>query len=412
MIRRDYQDRAIKAVYSAYGSGSNACCLVAPTGSGKSFMGAEVALGARQNGADVVWLVHRDELVDQAGEALLGCGFPVVTVQSLLASGDRPPADLLVLDEAHHYAADQWGAVARHYAGARVLGLTATPERSDGRPLGDLFDSMVVAASYSELLSAGHLAPCEVFRPPTKGKALAMSPADAWRTYGRDRSTIVFCATVAEAQSVADELVMEAGARCVDGCTHQGIRRDVVDAFRSGACRVVTNVYVFTEGFDAPRAEVCILARGCSHVSTYLQIAGRVLRTHPGKTRATLIDLTGASWTHGLPTEDREYSLDGSAIRAAGSRPDSLWQCKHCGFCIETQPANRLCPHCGKRMPLPEALLIKQRKLEKARHVASASNEEKRDYWQGLQATAAAKGYKSGWAYYRFRGRYGHNPPA
>ena len=404
MPLREYQSRCIAEARRQYAEGSRAICIVAPTGAGKTMIGAAIAETAR--GA-VVWLCHRQELVDQA-RVKLPPGVLVATVQGLLASGARPPADILIWDEAHHAIASTWRTIADHYAGSLRIGLTATPERADGSPLGDLFTSMVVAASYSELLAGGWIVPCDVFAPDRRDSTLARPPAEAVRTYSGDRQTIVFCSTVNEARECAAALPL---AACVDGETPGEIRADFVAAFRSGTLRTLTSVYVLSEGFDAPEAAVCILARNFGHASGFLQAVGRVLRPAPGKRVATLVDLCGSSLEHGWPTEDRDYSLAGSAIRRRGEAKPVVFQCKNCGMCFTAYPPNRMCPSCGHRIPEPEALKIARRRLAQQERNARAPTSERQRAWLALQAEARAKGYKIGWAFFRFRGRFGSDPP-
>jgi DNA repair protein RadD len=408
MSLREYQARAITDTRKAYQAGHRAICIVAPTGAGKTVIGSTIACSAAEHERSVLWLAHRQELVEQA-RGKLPPDVRVTTVQALLASGDRPAADVVVLDEAHHYVADQWGEVANYYRDALRIGLTATPERSDGTPLGDLFTGLVVAAQYSELLEGGWIVPCELYAPERRHKTLSATVADAVDTYAHGRQTIVFSATVAEAKEAARDLLLH-GAACVDGETLNSIRGRVVEDFRAGRVKIITNVYVFTEGFDAPNAAVCVLARGTSHASTYLQMVGRVLRPAPGKATATLVDLVGSCNDHGMPTDDREYSLTGTAIGRKGKRKPVLWQCKHCGMCLDSEPPKRRCPMCGQTMPEPEAIRVERRRLERRKINAVASPIAKAAAWDELQRTAAMRGYKRGWAAYKFKARFGHWP--
>ncbi|HEY8944343.1 MAG TPA: DEAD/DEAH box helicase family protein, partial [Polyangiaceae bacterium] len=142
---RDYQVRALEQVRDQLRSGKRAVCCVLPTGAGKTRIGAEMALGANDRARRTLWLAHRNELVQQAAERIRAEGigrvgvikadvFPdpgalvqVASVQTLLAQGKRPEAELVVFDEAHHYVSSDWGALAQHYSGAWRIGLTATP---------------------------------------------------------------------------------------------------------------------------------------------------------------------------------------------------------------------------------------------------------------------------------------------
>lgn len=400
MTLRPYQARCIEAARQQYAHGSRAILIVAPTGAGKTHIGCAILKSAR---GKVLWLTHRQELVDQVLPKLPP-GVRVATVQGLLASGERPPADVVVLDEAHHYVAAEWSTVSDYYRESLRIGLTATPERADGTPLGDIFTSLVLAASYSELLAGGWIVPCEVYAPDARRSSLAMSPIDAVAAYGGGgtRQLIVFCKTVLEARAVAAGCV---NAACVDGETDDAARKETIASFRAGSLSTLSNVYVLTEGFDAPEAAVCILARGASHASTYLQMVGRVLRSAPRKSIATVVDLCGSINEHGLPTEDREYSLEGKAIRR-GAKAPIIWQCKSCGNCLPAQPADRHCQVCKAIIPEPEALRIQRRQLARREHDAVADAGYKAAEWQRY----LAKFSNPRQAAVVFKARFGHWP--
>lgn len=402
MTPRPYQIRAVERARLAYAEGSRAICIVAPTGAGKTKIGTMIAENALQRGG-VLWIAHRHELIAQA-RAKLPREVKVATVQGLLASGERPEARLVVLDEAAHYVASEWNTVAEDYRNALIIGLTATPERSDGRALDDLFTSLVVAAHYSELLAGGWLVPCDVYAP-TRRKELAMPVTEAVQRWGRGRQGIVFCDTVKAAMRAANEID---NAAVIHGGTPWLDRQARIGRFLNGDLDYLTSVYVLTEGFDAPNASLCVLGRGASHPSTYLQMVGRVLRPAPGKDRAVLVDLCGSFHDHGHPTEDREYSLTGKAIKRAKAEP--LWGCKVCGLYLATPPGNRICPSCGSVLPEPPELAIQRRRVERQEYHRRATPEQRQQAYEVLKKKAAAKGYRPTWARHVYRARYGSWP--
>lgn len=337
---------------------------MAPTGAGKTLIGASVIRRARDAGERILFVIHRRELVKQTADRLremfgrLEVGIvaagqdadpfapiQVGMVQTLLARGTKPDATLIILDESHHYASSEWIKLAAHYSSARCLGLTATPERRDGKPLGDIFQKLIVAASYSELLRDGNLVPCRVFQPPeVLDRALAQDPLEAWKRYADNSKTFAFCATVQAAYELRDRFNAEGiPAATIEAETPKRERDEILRKFIAGEILVLTNVYTLTEGVDVPSARCILLARGADHVGIYLQIVGRVLRPHPSKQDAILIDLTGATLKHGLPTEDRTYALDGEGIQRASVQP-----LRNCLFCGATIPSvQRICPECG-----------------------------------------------------------------
>ena len=423
----DYQHRAVGDVLRAWHAGAKRVCLVAPTASGKSVMSAAVVRKAREAGHRVLAVAHRRELVEQlcghyGTEAAPVCAdmegdaarpIQVASIQTLMARDVPIECGLVVADECHHLPkGGQWVHVVQSYGDVRWLGLTATPERADGQPLGDTFDSLVVAAQYSELLERGRIAPCDVFHPPeTLQKGIALSVSDAYGRYGNGGQAFVFVNGVDEAFKVTIEL-QDAGvlAAVVTGESDSADRAETMAAFRAGRLRALVNVFVCTEGTDVPAADVCILARSVGHASTYLQMVGRVLRTAPGKKQARLIDLTGAVLAHGLPTSDREYSLTGNAIGVTkGGR--SLRVCLQCGMTWESK-GKPGCPRCGF-VPTPKNKEphIYDVELQAVYAGAETGSEAMAKELTRLRGVARVRGYSVGWVCKQYRDLFGCAPP-
>lgn len=443
-----FQEIACNAVLEAWRAGHRRVLLVSPTGSGKTEMMAHLVHQAAQRGHPVVWVAHRDELVAQASAALarrIGSlrGIHVTSVQTMLARGARPAARLLVLDEAHHHVAEEWGKVALSYTDAAILGGTATPERSDGKPLGNLFEKMVVAAHYPELVEGGYLVPARVFRPgEALARALAQNPLEAYRKHGENQKAFVFCPSVKLAQEWAESWTA-AGipSAAIDQGTPFDIRRRNIDRFRSGGLRALFNVYVLTEGVDIPDCACVVLARNVGHQTPYLQMVGRALRRAPNKSYGILIDLPGCSFAHGLPTAHRDYSLE-TGITRKKDKEESLRVCLQCGM-THTDEA---CPRCGFRpeprkiarptiydMALqevpndwapdkiqqafalqgpPSVLRARYKKLfGDSPDMKEVPVELKRRELRKLVGQAKARGYKLGYAAHRFKAVFGFFPP-
>jgi DNA repair protein RadD len=431
---RPYQADAIERGSLALRAGKRAPLFVAPTGAGKTRIGVEIVERALRaaHGRRVLWLAHRRELVEQAVESLVAEGIGadrisvlragsrshdparpicVASTQTMLVVEDRPPANVVVFDEAHHYVAEQWFEVADAYENAVRVGLTATPGRSDGIGLGALFDELVEVASIEQLTTDGVLVPCDVVWPGArlKSRKIAADPVDAYLAHVPGSSCIVFCADVEAAKDVAARF-MQRGipAACVEGSMSGGARKAAIDAFRAKRLRVLVNVFVLTEGFDAPHTDAIILARGCSAVSTYLQIVGRALRCSPGKTRATLVDLVGAFKVHGMPDARRVYSLEGDGIRlASGEKPEAVRQCATCGCVFAAGP--RECPRCGA-VPEYKPIEVDERELVRAKRSDVASPEERETFLDWLEGERFRKGYEVGWVSNRYRARFGGWP--
>jgi superfamily II DNA or RNA helicase len=219
----------------------------------------------------------------------------------------------------------------------------------------------------------------------------------------------VFTATVAESVACTERLRV-AGVRAghIDGSSTD--RADLIAAFRAGELDVLSSCAVLTEGFDAPRAKVAVLARGCGSELTYLQIVGRILRPDPSGRRALLLDLVGAVREHGWPTEDRAYSLAGDAIRRASEQEVTIWQCPACGHCQAAAPARRRCPRCDALMPEPEPLRIARLRLDRIARNERTTVDEQAAALRALVVRERNAGRSPYRAVHIFRARYHRDP--
>lgn len=427
---RQYQLDAIGKIRQAAQQGSKAILVVSPTGSGKTTIASELVRRSVEHGKKAIWLAHRSELVDQAFDRLKDFGLvvgavsasstrqpnpyapvQVASIQTLIARKLRPEADVLVWDEAHHAPSDLWSGVAADYAKSMLIGFSATPERSDGRGLGAIYTRIVVAARVRELVADGHLVPCDIRRPADRLRpgSIAKRPVDAYLSEARTRRAIVFSPSVIAAEKHRDEF-REAGidAEIVEGNTPPSERTRILGAFKNGTLRVLVNVYVLTEGFDAPETDCVILARGCGTAGTYLQMVGRGLRPAPGKTDCILIDLHGISHVHGHPEDDRQYSLDGRGIRRGDEvEVDETASCRVCGAPIEPGEA---CAECGTEPKLLEPPKVQN--VELVRYAAKrAEGDDKRAATAARWIAAGqAAGYKPGFWKAKFKAVYGAWP--
>jgi len=371
---------------------------VGPTGSGKTIMLSAVAGSVLDEpDAKACILAHRDELTGQnrekfgrvnpglttsvfdakekswAGRAT----FAMVQTLSRDAHLDAMPTlDLLVVDEAHHAASPSYRRVIDRVLSrnprARIFGATATPARSDGKGLREVFSNVADQITLGELIASGHLVPPRTFVIDVGAQsALAqvrrtatdfdMTEVEAilnktpitdavirhWREKAGDRKTIVFCSTVAHAQCVADAFVA-AGIRAVliHGELSDAERKVRLAEYETGEAQVVVNVAVLTEGYDYTPTSCVVLLRPSSHKSTLTQMIGRGLRTvdpaeHPGvvKTDCIVLDFGTATLMHG--SLEQEVNLDGH--QRQGEAPT-----KDCPSCEALVPLGcHECPLCG-----------------------------------------------------------------
>jgi superfamily II DNA or RNA helicase len=434
---RDYQERALVACRRAYRGGAKGVVLVMPTGTGKTRTGVGAIarhLGTRIPPAHVVWIAHRQELCEQAWDALADAGIParvvgdgvgrfgddegdvtVAMIQTLVARELRPEASFVVYDEVHHAAAAEYRDVVAHYEklGVPRLGLTATPERGDGRGLGRAgWDAIITGISVAEATERGYLVPCEIERPARRLRArtVAQRPVDAWLEYARGRRTIVFAPNLESAsQFVAEFAALGIAADLVWGTMPAARRVSVLEGHRGGLFPVLVNVGVLTEGYDDPAVSCVILARGCGSAGLYLQMVGRGLRPAPGKTDCVVIDLLGTSHDHGLPDDPRFYSLDGKGIRR--TQTDDLRFCQLCGCPLDAGVSE--CPECGREVQgssyVPDVVHAPLVRYARKRSEGAVERAATLARWL---RDARNEGHKPGRAMMKYKGVYGSSPPS
>jgi DNA repair protein RadD len=369
---RDYQLRAVQDVDAAWLT-SRSVLLVLPTGAGKGTIAAHVLRTEVEREGRPLLLVHREEIVRDVArrvgadvatlvagrrEGPAGARILCASVQSLTRTELSWRPTLLLTDEAHHAVAATYRALYARYPDVRHLGLTATPMRSDRVRLNETYDELVTGPSPAQLRDAGWLVPVEVVSPHAYGSLLCEAPALAWSKWAKGRQTLVFTSTVDEAERLAAS--WPASAAVVHSATGSRARSAILKRFAARELTTIINVFVLTEGTDLPAAEVCLIARGCDSPATYLQMVGRVLRPCEGKTSALVIDLRGVVHAHGLPYDERTYSLEGLPI----SRPSTalaLATCKSCMAVFRVGP--KICPRCLVNQPRPPAPRVERREL-------------------------------------------------
>ena len=310
----------------------------------------------------------------------------VCSVQTLVKRLDKMPADpdLIVVDEAHHLVeGNTWGAVVERWPDARLLPVTATPCRTDGRGLGigsgGFADDLLKGPSMAWLIENGFLSPYRIFAPPTAldmtgvrtragdyakddldramdKPVITGSALEHYRRLADGRRAVAFCVSVQHAEHVAAEF-NAAGIRAesLDGTMDATEREARINRFSAGETLILTSADLISEGVDIPAIEVAILLRPTQSLALYLQQVGRALRTFPGKTEAIILDHVGAVRQHGLPDEDREWSLDGMTKKKRQPKDDedadAVDRVSTCPKCFSIHLPAPECPTCGHVYP-------------------------------------------------------------
>lgn len=470
---RPYQVDAIEGARAEIAAGQRRILLVAPTGSGKTIIAAEIIRRMRAIRKRALFVAGARELIFQTAEKLDAIGVhhgivmagvkptasdvQVASIQTL-ARRELPPADLVIFDEADLARASSYERVLSHFGDAVLLGLTATPWRADGKGLGapvkigdvvrPMFERSIVVAKPSDLMREGYLVPVDLSKSyvfesldtsgvkthggdydekelgeqirSEKGRKLSGNVVAEYVARGDGRRAVCFGVNIEHSKFLAS-LFRDSGVRAehVDGTTPRAERDAIFGRIRSGATQVLCNVGVLTRGVDIPPLEIAILARATKSLSLHLQMLGRVLRPAPGKTSARIFDHAGAIERegHGLPDEDRDYSLTADLERGRKRADPTLprtWTCLQC-YTI-ARGADLACPNGHVRPTKPTTITMDAT----AQAVTLADVAQRRDgpgrhrveiaYLAHLCETAQARGWNPQAIGVKFKARFGRWP--
>jgi superfamily II DNA or RNA helicase len=450
-LREDQQD-IIARVRAKFAEGKRSVLMQMATGAGKTYTAAFVMKEAAKKGNRTLFLCNRRELIDQTVAAFDNIGVKA----DVIAAGFKPDynnfiqvgsidtirarlddvmffPDLVIWDECRAIASPSWAMIREHYAPAYHLGLDATPKRLDRKALRPYFEDMVCGLTIGELIERGALVPPKVYAPAVRpdmsgvkirggeydaaGVAGVMSASSVtgdivahYLRLANGGQGIVFCPTIEYSEMIA-EVFTEAGipAQHLDGNTTRKVRKKIVERYRNGEIKLLTNVNLFTAGFDVPNVSYIADASPTKSLANYMQRAGRGSRPAEAKTHYILADHAGNSFEHGLPHEDREWSLDAPPKRTnKGISVQPVRQCEHCYAVCSIQETH--CPLCGKEFP------IKKREVKEVIGNLVEAVKEAKLYGADLDAAidacntiqdflkiAKRQGYKAGWAYYRMK---------
>jgi len=257
---------------------------------------------------------------------------------------------------------------------ARVLGVTATPERLDGKGLGQMFSDMVMGPTVAELTAQGFLSHAVVYAPsaPDLGgvgtrmgdyvqkqledamdkAVITGSAVKHYAKYAPGKKAIAFCVSVKHAKNLAKEF-RDAGfaASHIDGGMKENERDSVLKAFEEGRVRVLTSCDLVSEGFDLPSVEVAILLRPTKSLGLYLQQCGRAIRPHPDKERTIILDHAGNTARHGFIDDDREWTLADGFVQGRG-KGDKAETVRTCTACFAMHKPSPTCPVCDYVYPV------------------------------------------------------------
>jgi superfamily II DNA or RNA helicase len=465
---RPYQHDLIAKLDAARAEGKRRIILVAPTGSGKTILAAEIIRREVAALRDVLIFSHRREITRQTSEkffnhgishGIIQAGFSprplervqIASVQTLhrrAITSDAmrlPPARTVIVDETHHVVAQSYQAIIRQYPDATLIGLTAIPCRGDGRGLGGIFETLIECPQVAELIAQKYLVPTRVYAPvdpdlrgvrTQAGDYIESQLAERmdtpqlvgdivqhWHRFSERRKTVCFATSVGHSVHIAEEF-LKSGVRAehIDGSTPKDERDATLARLASGEIDLVSNCMVLTEGWDMPEVACCVLARPTKKMGLFRQMIGRVLRPAPGKIDAIVLDHSGAVFRHGFVEDAVDWTLDPDrranspkhAARGNGSGSSRLVECKNCrAIRVSGEP----CFHCGYMpTPPPRAVEIIDGDLglvdrANGRAKIDANDPEtRRRWWAMLTYIGQERGYKPNWPATNFKEKFGTYP--
>ena len=470
---RKYQERGIQKLRDRVRDGKKRILLVAPVAAGKMTI---IAAVIRTSSVPVLVVVDRKELIDQCVDQLArlgitnvgvmradddrtdpGASVQVASIQTL-ARRKKPPAGLVIVDEAHIAAADSYLDLFEHYRDSIILGFTATPTRLDGRPLGNIFECMEIIATYAELIKEGFIVAPECYdggdSPNLAGvrtvggdydeaqlgdvmrdKSLIGNLVEHWQRLahmypkpdgtigmveGPRQRTLIFAVNIAHSHDICARF-SAAGVKIahLDGETKEAERERTIRALSEGEIDAISSCNIFLKGTDIPSAKCAVHARPTQSLVLARQSVGRILRPwHPGcppgcmehpSLQPLLLDHSGLIAAHGFPHEDIHWELNQKSRRI--EKKIRMKICKGCYAYV--QASRMLCPHCGyefKPEDKPEEEKIKETQEQLVRR-STTPEDMKRAFFDGMVSLARSKGWAPGAASYKFKLHYGAWPP-
>ena len=367
---RDYQLNLITNIRRSISSGHKSIVSVLGCGGGKSIIQADISRSATNKQNNVLFLVHRKELCEQIYNTFSSYGVDmelcsVSMVQTVSRHIDRIQIPkIIITDEAHHSTAASYKKIYEAFPDALRLGFTATPCRLNKGGLGEVYDDLITSVSTQWLIEHNYLSPYKYYSvklADTSGlhikagdykadevaelmqnKEIYGGTVEQWERLAKNKKTIAYCASVEAAEQTAAEF-RRAGytAEALSGNTPKELRAQIMQDFRDSKIMILTNCELFGEGLDVPDCECTVLLRPTQSLTLYIQQSMRSMRYMPGKT-ATIIDHVGNCYLHGLPDDDREWTLEPK------HKQESIVKIRECPNCYAVYPpTQQKCPYCG-----------------------------------------------------------------
>ena len=441
MKLRDYQQDLYVKTVDAFRKGFRRPLVVAPCGAGKSYIFSEMI---HRTDGEVLVLVHRQELKQQHEKLLSDLGITNARVSMILTEANRlgqyEKPSLIIADEAHLSRSNSWVRVIEHYD-TFTVGLTATPIRLDGKPLGDIFDTLITGVDVKWLIKNQRLAPFEYYAPTvvdTSGlrkvggdyvvsdleqlmneRAIYGNVIESYLRFTPGEKSIAYCVSVTHARITADSFNnVGIRAEVVSAGTPSKRRAEIMDDFRNGDLTILCNVGIISEGISIDEVSCVMLLRPTESVALGIQQMMRCMRYLPNKT-AKILDFVGNYTRINLPDYDWEWSLDKPLIRKKTTDENGNFYIRCCPECFMTFATAETCPFCGNTYPLHpreiqahEEIELKRISAEETARIEAEKKKSRQEQgraqsFEELVKLGRVRGYKNPayWAAQVMRGR-------
>lgn len=457
MQLREYQQKAIDDLRAEIALGHKVV-LAAPTGAGKTRIASEVFALAREKGSRVAFVVPFLSLIDQTFKAFVKAGLPeddisivqanhplcnyakpiqICSADTLVRRPKLPLVDMVIFDEVHRRSKlyKRWMETCPGY---KFVGLSATPWSTG---MAEEWDRLVIVSTTRELIKQGFLSDYKYyapFSPDLSGVKIvagdyhegqlssAMNKVEitadivkTWVEKGERRPTLCFCVDRAHARAVQaqfEQVGINAGY--VDALTPVSERVELIEGLRAGRLSVICNIGTLTTGVDAPFVSCIILARPTKSEMLFLQIIGRGLRTHKGKTECLVLDHSNTGLSLGLPCTihyDELKSGKSEAGKKKSARQEKAQPVpKKCQKCDFVKPIGvHTCPECGFTPQVQSNVATRDGVLALFQHGKQRVIEKinkRQEWYSGFLYMAAERGYKEGWAAFKYKEKFGDWP--
>ena len=430
IVLRPYQKEFYNNIRNSISKGKKRIMCVSPCGSGKSVLVAKVIQSASQKNNTVLVLCHRKEIIDQLTERLKP--YPNATVGMVQTITRRlestPEPSIIIIDEAHTAKSASYLRILEHFRNSYALYFTATPQRTDGKGFADIADDIVNSVSVRWLIKNGYLTPFEYYAPKTlldtseldikqgeydgrQATTLLDKPKiygdvlTCYHKYAEGLKTIVYCSSVEHSEKTA-KAFNDAGilAAHIDGKTPKNTRSDIIKKFRNGEITVLCNYSLIVEGFDVPDDGCVICLRPTQSLIVHIQSVMRCMRIADGKTRAVILDMVGNYERHGLPDDEREWTLNGRD-KHTRHKSENTVKARVCEKCFRTYAGRgAVCPYCGNDNGKTRAEIEADERAELERITAENRKQKRMEVGRArmvddLKHIAKERGYKPAWVY-------------